>query len=323
MASQNRLVDFPIDEDAARKLALLEIRETLGTIPVPGDPRRDDSHWVIPIVVRYPRAIFSAEAKAPERMRFMDFGELGKVKLDSQTGEIVDRTRYYDLQHRIQDRLTEIRNTVEKALVKSSAERFARMAFPEHMHSPVLDLLSWIMIHGELGSPKLESLAGPESGKYIRYVRMLETVGLLEMRDDLIAPTSYFIEIESQQKSLNDRVTDALSFYYSRGYEQIDSIRQFVGPQLMVSGFVYEASLGVDEPIATPYSDIERALHEGYRETKKVLQLPRYLAQLEGVELLVRTSSVREPAWQPSAEAYGKFLEESHLLEPVLSLLHA
>lgn len=322
MASQNRLVDFPVDEDAARKLALLEIRENLGTIPAPGDPRRDNSHWVVPIVVRYPRAIFSAEERAPERMRFMDFGELGRVKLNSQTGEVVDRTRYYDLQHRIHDKLREIRNTVEKALVRSSSERFARMAFPEHMHSPVLDLISWIMIHGELGSQRLESLAGPESGKYLRYVMMLSTVGLLEVRDDLISPTPYFIEIESQQKSLNDRITDALSFYFSRGYEQIDSIRQFVGPQLMVSGLVYEASLGIDEPVATPYSDIERALLEGYRETKKVLQLPRYLAQLEGVELLERNSSFGEPAWQPSAEAFGRFLEEGNLLEPVLSLLH-
>ncbi len=321
MPEQKRLFDLPIDEDKAREIALLEVRERLGTIPTPVGPRREDDRWVVPIVVRYPRAIYHERLTRPERMRFMDFGEVGTVEIEASSGEIVHRTQFWDVQRRIQDRLILIRNTVEKALVKSSADRFARLAFPEHMQSPVLDLLSWIMLQGELPLSTLSNLVGAEEEKYLGYVDSLQKTGLLTIRNEAVVPTPFFIEIESHDKPLNDRLTDALAFYFARGYEHIEGVRQFVGPQLAVTGFVYEVSLEAERPAATPYSVIESSLVEVYGEQKKVLQLPRYIAQLEGVELLVRTELGGEMAWGPSEGGFARFLEERQVLEPVLTLI--
>ena len=321
MTRQARLADLPVDEEEARRLALLEVREKLGMVPTPGSPRKQDATWVVPILVRFPRAVYHEALERPERMRFMDFGEVGTVEVDIQSGEILRRTHFYEVQRRIQDKLSMIRNTVEMALAKSGAGKFARLAFAEHMHSPVVDLISWIMLNGELSIEVIERLAGAEAPKYLGYAELLKGVGLLAFKGGVISPSSFFIEIETSNKPFNDRLTDALAFYFARGYEEINSVRQFVGPQLAVSGLVYEAALEAGSPVPVQYSLIESSLVETYGDQKKILQLPRYIAQLEGVDLLTRTQIGTEWAWRSSETAFGAFVEEKQILGPVLTLI--
>lgn len=55
---QNQLVDLPVDERSAEKIAYTWIRSTIGNIPHVGTPVKKGEVWSVPVHVNYQPCTF-------------------------------------------------------------------------------------------------------------------------------------------------------------------------------------------------------------------------------------------------------------------------
>ncbi len=320
---QRTLCDMPVSEEDARKFAYDVIRSELGSIPYPGKPRLDDvGIWTVPITARYPRISSDVARDVPEKVRFMNFEDIGEIKIDASKGELIYRPKYYEISNTIKENLERVRTTVEMALVKVGANRFAKLPFPEHMHTPIVDILSWILINDKIDlSEDLSSIGIDDKEKYIQNIGLLETAGLVRRSGDLIIPDNNLVEIETTYQTFPEQISNSMSFFFEKGYASIDSIKQVLGPHLTITGFCYETALEYGGLVPINYGAIDRMIADVYRQEVKRFKLPRYLIQLESVGLLEKTTISGKTVWQGKEDIFDRIQGEEEILQPVRRFL--
>ena len=319
---QRILTDMPVSEKDARKFAYEIIRNDLGSTPYPGKPKPEDGTWIVPIHVRYPRILSDEAGEVPEKARFMNFENVGEIKIDANKGCMIDRSSYYDVRSAIQEQLDKVRTTVEMALVKVGANRFAQLPFPEHMHTPIVDVLSWILINDRIDlSRDLSLISAVDREKYLQHIDVLKSTGLVRTSGDLIIPGNSLVEIERNYRELPEKISHAMAFFFEKGYTFIDSIKQVLGPHLTITGFCYEMALEYDEIRHINYESIERMILQRYRQEVKKIKLPRYLIQLESVGLLEEAKISGKSVWSGKRDIYEGIREEEEILQPIRKFL--
>lgn len=319
---QRILADMPVSEKDAHKFAYDIIRTELGSTPYPGKPELEDETWIVPIHVRYPRILSDEAGEAPEKARFMNFENVGVIKIDANKGSLVDRSSYYEVRSAIQEQLDRVRTTVEMALVKVGANKFAHLPFPEHMHTPIVDILSWVLINDKIDIFKDLSLVSVvDKEKYLQHITVLESTGLVRKSGDLIIPDNSLVEIERRYKMLSEKISHAMAFFFEKGYTYIDSIKQVLGPHLTITGFCYEMALEYGEVRHLDYKSIERMVLQRYRQEVKRIKLPRYLIQLESVGLLRETKVAGKSVWSGRKSIFEEIQGEEEILQPIRKFL--
>jgi hypothetical protein len=319
---QRILADMPVNERDARKFAYDTIRSEFGSTPYPGKPRLEDNTWIIPIHVKYPRILSDEAGDIPEKARFMNFENVGQIKIDAHKGIIIDRPRYYEVRGAIQEQLDMVRTTVEMALVKVGANKFAQLPFPEHMHTPIVDILSWILINDKIKiSEDLSLVSEVDKEKYLQHITVLESTGLVRKSGDMIIPDNNLVEIERRYKTLPEKISHAMAFFFEEGYTYIDSIKQVLGPHLVITGFCYEMALEYGEIRHIDYMSIERMVLQRYRQEVKRIKLPRYLIQLESVGLLEEMKVAGKSVWSGRKSVFEEIQGEEEILQPIKKFL--
>ena len=319
---QRTLCDMPVSEKDAIKFAYDVIRSELGSIPYPGKPRLEEGTWVVPITARYPRVLSDVARDVPEKVRFMNFEDIGEIKIDANKGELIYRPKYYEISNTIKENLERVRTTVEMALVKVGANRFAKLPFPEHIHTPIVDILSWILINDKIDvSEDLSSIGIDDKEKYIQNIGLLETVGLVRRSGNLIIPDNNLVEIETTYQTLPEQISNSMSFFFEKGYASIDSIKQVLGPHLTITGFCYETALEYGGLVPINYGAIDRMITDVYRQEVKRFKLPRYLIQLESVGLLEETTISGKTVWKGKEDIFDRIQGEEEILQPVRKFL--
>ena len=315
----NRLLtDMPVDKKDAQKYAYDIVRTELGSTPYPGEPSLENGTWIVPIHVRYPRVLSDEAGEVPEKTRFMYFENVGEIRIDANKGVLISRSPYYEVRRNIQEQLDRVQTTVEMALVKVGSDKFAQLPFPEHMHTPVVDILSWLLINDRLDtSQDLSQIRGPDKEKYLQHISILESTGLVRKSGDLIIPGNSLIEIEGKNGALPKKISHALAFFFRKGYEFIDSIRQVLGPHLTITGFCCEVALQYGEVRPINYSSIEQMILQRYRQELKRIKLPRYLIQLESVGLLEESIVSGKSLWGVERDVLERIQSEEEILWPV------
>jgi hypothetical protein len=318
---QNQLVDLPVDERSAEKLAYYWIRSTIGNIPHVGTPIKIGDIWSVPIHVNYPRLFKDIATERPLKLRFMRFKNIGEVKIDAIKGLIIDKPTFYQVQHKISENLTLIQKTVQKALVKVGANYFSELPFPSHMPTPLLDILSWLLVNDKINaSVDFEQINEEESKKYQQNIDLLVKYGLAEVEGDIVTPGNYLIEIESKGKNYHEKLSKAISFFFEKGYEEVESINQVIGPYLTLSSICYGRSLEYGSVLPQKYSEIESDFMESYTEIKRI-KLPRYLVQLEAVNILESKTIGGTVSWSANKNLFDKMCSERDILEPIAGLI--
>jgi hypothetical protein len=319
---QNQLVDLPVDERSAEKIAYNWIRSTIGNIPHVGTPKKLDDIWSVPIYVNYPRVFKDITTERPLKLRFMSFKNIGEVKIDAIKGLIVDKPTFYQLSHKISENLTLVQKTVQKALVKVGANYFSELPFPSHMHTPLLDILSWLLVNDKINiSVDFEQINEEESKKYQQNIDILVKYGLAQVDGEIVTPGNYLIEIESRGKNYHEKLSKAISFFFEKGYEEIESINQVIGPYLTLSSICYERSFEYGSVLPQNYSEIESEFMELYRAEIKRIKLPRYLVQLEAVNILESRTIGGTVSWSANKNLFDKMCLERDVLEPIAGLI--
>jgi len=131
----------------ARKSRHRKSWRTIGNLPYLGDMEHEDNEYVFPLHVRLPRVIFDESRQTPQDVKFLSSKRVGEIRVNAESGE-VNRTRIHDIKSNIRQQKRVVEEAVQKALVRSSARKFSKLPFPELRYTPILDILSQLLIEG-------------------------------------------------------------------------------------------------------------------------------------------------------------------------------
>jgi len=320
---QKPLTDLPIDKKAAEKIAYQNLRSEIGNIPSPGVPKKVGELWKVPVLIRYPKVIFDEVTGKPRKTRFIDIGEVGTIDINVDSGDIISRPRYYDISSAIQEKLDSIRECVEKALAKIGAKRFARLPFPEHMHTPFHDILSWLLIEDKIYLSELY-LSESEKEKYFEDIKILTNIGLVRFGEDndTVLPGNNLIEIESRKKNVPTYglMEDALAFFFEKGYYEIESIRRVLGPYLALAGYAFEESFECEKISGFNIGQFRRFLQYSYGDKSKLVKIPRYLVQLSQINIFDEEIRGGIKIWKPNEDIYHK-IEKDTIFQDIINTM--
>ncbi len=307
------------DRDIER-IAFDFIRTKYGNLPYPGKPIFKENVWIVPINIRYPRILFDEIKKIPKKVRFMQEKRVGELIISPENYQIIKKPTYFELRRTILEHLESIRISVEKALVKVAAKNFSKLPLPIHMNTPIVDVLSYLLVKDSFNmKEELERLPRDDVEKYLNHINSLKAVGLVDIINNVVYPGDYLIQVEKMGGKLKDKLQRALTIFFSRGYEFIERIREVLGIHLVISGIFYEASIEYEEMIPFKSSTIERIILDmpQYRLEKKI-KIPRYLAQLEEIDILDETTIDGETAWVGNNEIMKKIYSEPELITDIM-----
>jgi len=318
---QVRLLESPINKKDAQKRAHLFVREKYGNLPSVGIPEIQDNVWIIPINVKYPRVFFESATNKPKKVRYMNFERIGEIKIDANNGDIVDKPRSWDIKSEIKGKLDFVQLTVQKALVKTGAQNFSKLPFSEHMHTPIEDIISFLLLKDKIDlETELSILSEEEKEKYLKNIDLLITTGLIRKNDNFVLPDNAFVEIERSSDNISSKLSKALSYFFAQGYDNISSIQQVLGPYLTISGYIYGQSIEYDDIIPVEYSEIQALIQQSYGQSIKQMKIPRYLIQLNEVGLLDQSSCRGEDMWLPKTDILRSVRMEETLLSPIRNM---
>ena len=316
---------LPIEKpkkEEIKRISHFFVRENYGTIPSTGEPKLDGDKWEIPINANYPRILFNHIKKMPDKVRFMSFKDLGILEL-SEHGEVVSKPKYHEIVGSINNKLNEIKNSVEKALIKVAADKFSLLSFPDHMFTPIQDILAWLLVEDTL---KLDEFLmniydEDKKKKYLQNIKILESVKLVKNQNGLVLPGDPLIEIEMRKDISNSqKLAAALTYFYQNGYENLDTITAFLGPHLIISGQVYRESIECNQIIAIHEKGFKEMIAECYNDKSKLSKVPRYLLQLESINIL-KPSDKFDNSWEPNPEVFQKLIGEEELIAPIRDII--
>lgn len=318
---QSRITDLPLSKAAARRLAEDALISDVGTTPNIGSVKETDDRFVFDVDVSYPRVIWDDAADEPRKTRFLYVGKVGEVTVDRYRGRVLERPKYYEVQGAIREKLSVISDTVEKGLVKVAADEFASLPFPIHLHTPVLDMLSWLLVHDRMTLGDLDEIPRDPQARIRSTLDPLARVGLIEVRDQTILPGPLLVEIEQRESSLPRQLSKALALFFREGYQFIDTVRQVLGAHLTVSGMIYERATEYESPVPLSLTQIEKDFVRFY-PTERLVKLPRYLVQLESIGLVNHDTRHGLPVWSANESVYSR-MRGDEVLDPLKSYFSA
>lgn len=327
MSYQENIAKFPVDKIIAREKAHFFVKEKYGNIPSIGEPILENNVWNIPIEARYPRIRFDEITNMPKKVRYMKFDNIGFLKIDANYGTVIEKSRSWDVRTEIQRNLEFIQNNVQKALVKCGADKFSKLPFSEHMHTPVIDILSYLLINEYIDINEVgESFTEKDDIKYKKIMDILLSMNLIRESDDSnrIYPGNILIEIESSDyineesgSRISDKLSQAMAYFFANGYEHLDSINMVLGAHLSISGYIYQQGIEYNEIVPVRTDDIFKFFRTLPNSFHKLIKIPRYLIQLDKVGIIKLESHKGEDVWLPENNIFEDVLHQERLLTPI------
>jgi len=325
-----------LSEKEARKEARKTLAFEIGNLPRLSEPTRRETDYVFRLLLRLPRIIFDQQESKPLNVDFMSPTQVGTICVDGETGE-VKRTHLDRIKSRIKLLEEDIDEAVQKALVLSSANRFSRLPFPTHRYTPVLDILSHLLVEGSIDPEEIEELDRTaeesdeeDSSNYRDYIDQLEKVDLVYTTDGRVKKGNVLIEIQAQTENeeneddnsgLPGQLNAALAHFLERGVDDMQIIRQILGPYLVLSGYYYRRALeiGSSEPPAISEEEFKRELERHYdgEGTEKKFKLSRYLVQLEEVGILQSARTSEGVTWEGYRSIQDSMGDQQDLLNAI------
>lgn len=312
-----------INEREAREKAEETLAFEIGNLPRLGEMETTDSEYIFPLEIRLPRVIFDADREEPVEVKFMSSESLGEIRVDAMTGE-VERPHIPRIESNIRQQRKQVENAVQKALVRSSAEQFSKLPFPEHRYTPILDILSHLIIEGPIHEEELDEMKSIDEQKYRDYIEMLEDTSLVRWEDGQVEADNVLIELQTEESEPPKLLNSAMAHFFEEGADNIETIRSILGPHLIISGHYYRRSLELDNMPRMreqEFDDVMRWNYTGNDRVQKRFKLSRYLIQLENVEILESENGSGARTWYGTTDVKKNLLREDDLLSPISEVI--
>lgn len=313
----------PIDEERARVRAQKELAHEIGNLPYLEEVEYDGSEYIFPLYIRLPRVIFDQDRNKPTGVKFMSSRQIGEIRVDAESGELT-RTRLHDMKSNIRKQKKVIEDSVQKALVRSSARRFSKLPFPELRYTPILDILSHLLLEGSLSEDELENLSSQYEQNYRDYIDTLIDAGLARTVNNHLEADDILIEICAQEERPPSQLNAAMAHFFEDRADDIMAIRQILGPYLTIAGYYYLQVLesGSMPAIAEEeFSDQLDKVYRGSDRERKKFKMAHYLIQLEDVGLLESNTDAGPRTWTGNEDVWEGILRQQDLLEPVAEVV--
>lgn len=304
------MTDTALDADQAKSKAERELMSEVGNLPRLDDMEKEDSKYVFPIVVRYPRVIFDQDKKNPLKVEYLSKETVGEIKVDEDTGEL-ERTKLGEIERNIRDKKDDIQDKIDRAIVKSASDNFSKLPFAEHRFAPVLDLLAQVIMEGKITKEEIETIDNTSDSDYAEYLEALKDVGLLRERNGKIISGDVLTEIQKNEDKKNEMMNSSLAVFFEEAEEEyMEIVEKILGPYLYLASQYYYRALGIGELPSLREEELYEAIEKRYRPgqaTEKKFKMFRYLFQLENVGILEKASTDR---WKGNEEIFQSLYSE-------------
>lgn len=313
----------PIDEERAKIKAQKELAHEVGNLPYIEGVQYDGNEYVFPLHIRLPRVIFDQSRKEPVDVNFMSSEKIGEIRVHAESGEL-SRTKINDIKSNVKRQKKYLEDAVQKALVRSSAGKFSKLPFPELRYTPILDIISKLLLDGSIAEEELEELSSQYEQSYRDYIDTLIDLGLARMQNDHLEADDFLIELRARSEDPPDQLNAAMAEFFERGATRIDTVHQILGPYLEITGYYYLQVLESGEMPELTEQEFREQFGRSYggsdRELKK-FKLPHYLIQLEEVGFLESDDEHGPRTWKGKDDVWKDILREQELLEPVSEII--
>ncbi|MFC4249622.1 hypothetical protein ACFOZ7_22265 [Natribaculum luteum] len=321
-----------VSKDEARRLAMEAIRFNLGTYLRlnSGDFDGDDLEYSFPIILRSPKLILDEDKEDAVDLRFLDPIHVGEVTVDANSKE-VDYPTSSQVKSELEDYEKELNQAVQKALVRASGSSLSHLPFPENQYAPIQDLLSEVILNGEIEVDAIKTMDSYEDGeKYQKYIDSLVELDLLKRGDVVLRSGDVLNTIQEknqfkghQIESHQDELNAALGRYFEHNVGEFKMIKRTLGPYLALAGYYYRRALELDNLPVVKEEDLRdgiKAEYDGRERRKKLFKMSRYLVQLEDVGVLDYVYQNGERYWVGDETTFTRLKASADQLGPVTEL---
>lgn len=310
---------FPFDENEAFSLAQRELLEKVGSFCYPHNPRTLANLMEFEVNADIPQVHLNPVSGVPEKVLYYRFPRIGTVRVRLDRGTIETSTGWREAKRNIREGLEAVATSVEKAILEKGAARFSELPFAEHMHTPLVDILTYMAYYSRLDFDEWRRRLPQEAHelKFEEYVELLESVNLARREGPHLLPGNVMVGIMEQEDRAPDILRAALRHFFREGVENIESVRRVIGPQLRLASKIYEAALEWGPDVHLDPEVIRVAFQASYMsDARKELQYPRYLMQLERVDVIRVSATGGAQTIQVDPELFDDVKSTGELLEP-------
>lgn len=315
-----------ISKEEARRKAEEVVRFELGTFARLGSGEYDNEAGAFrfPLVIRSPRIITAGRENAVEDVRFLSELELGEVTVDGTDGE-VDRPNRTTIRRKIREHKDEIEIAVQKALVSAAGRQLSHLPFPENQYSPLQDILSELLLRGEISMDRIEMMdENRNNDRYQEYIENLIELDLATRDGRIITNGDVLIGIEQDTDRYQEALNAAMGRYFENNLSEFQMIKRTLGPYLVIAGYYYRRSLELEEMPVVEEQELRRAIeseYSGREREEKLMKVSRYLIQLEDVGILQSLPQNGTRYWVGDESVKARLREQSDYLAPLETLM--
>jgi hypothetical protein len=313
------VVPFPFDENEAFALAQRDLWEKVGNFCYPDNPRTTENIMEFDVNADIPHVFVNPASGIPEKVKYLRFPRVGKVRVRLDRGTIEASTGWREARGKIREAIEAVETSVEKAVLQKGAARFSELPFAEHMHTPLVDILSHLVYYDRLETEHWKTNLRQEADelKFTDYVQLLESVDLVRTDGPHVLPGNILVGIMERCDNAPEMLRASLKHFFMRGVDNINSVRRVIGPQLRLSSKIYEAALEWGPDQGLDREAVRVAFQASYpSDSKKALQFPRYLMQLERVGVVTVATAGGGQRIHVEPTLYEEVAGTGTLLEP-------
>lgn len=324
--------DAGVDPSEARRVAMEEVRFNLGTYLRLEDGEFDEEEleYTFPIILRSPKLILDEHKENAVDLRFLDPVEVGTITVDANTKD-VDRPTSRQVKKELENYEKGLHAAIQKALVRASGSSLSHLPFPENQYAPLQDILSEVILSGEIAVASLEMMDSYEDGeKYQKYIDSLVELDLLKRDGEVLRSGDVLNTIQEKDKFEGHKVKThqaelnaALGRYFEHNVGEFEMIKRTLGPYLALAGFYYRRALELDDLPLIKESDLRDGIlfeYSGRTQQKKLFKMSRYLVQLEEVGVLTSVYQNGERYWVGNDTTFTRLKATADQLGPVTEL---
>lgn len=287
--AQKTVTPFPFDENEAFVLAQRDLWEKVGNFCYPNNPKTAGNVMEFEVNADIPQIMVNPVSGIPSKVMYFRFPKVGSVRVRLDRGTIEASTGWREAKQHIREAIEAVETSVEKAVLEKGAAKFSELPFAEHMHTPLVDILSHLVYYDRLEMEEWKNNLRQETDelKFSEYVQLLESVDLVRRDGPHLLPGNTLMGIMERSDHAPEMLRYALKHFFTRGVENIQSVRRVIGPQLRLSSKIYGAALEWGPEQGLDREAVRVAFQASYpSDAKKGLQFPRYLMQLERVGVI-------------------------------------
>lgn len=323
-----------VTKEEARRKAVETVRKKLGMYPSVGDGEYDPEQrcYSFEISIRTPKLILSGDRESAVDLRYLKPVEVGAAHV-AVSDLSVDCPTRQELRTAVKDHEERLNKAIQKAVVRATGSNLSRLPFPGNQYAPVQDILSEVILNGEISPDRLKRMDNiDDSDKYQKYVDDLVELDLLRRESGLLTSGDVLTTIQEKDRfhghsleNHHDELDAALGRYFESNVGELNMIKRTLGPYLAIAGYYYRRALELGELPRIKESDLRRGIeleYTGQQREEKEFKLSRYLVQLESIGVLENVIQGGERYWIGDDTTFSNLQDSADEHGPITPLIN-